>query len=340
LEWLLKDGRWRKAGGGYDDANKFMDSVDLSKFRLVAEKRQAIAKLFKDELDASNRQIAKTMGVDHQTINNDIRGESSPSNARKASDNKGSDSSNGESSPPAPVLSGVEQGARAARVGLADGEARDRVVVALGEDDILENAKKIRTDKAEHRRAELSILQQNAPELPKGKYGTIVIDPPWDMAKIERDIAPNQVAFEYPTMSEDELRDFDVPSIADDNCHVFCWTTQKFLPAALRLIEHWDFRYVLTMVWHKPGGFQPFGLPQYNCEFVLYGRRGTPSFIDTKDFPTCFQAPRREHSRKPEEFYATIKRVTSAPRIDVFSREARDGFDQFGNEADKFVEVV
>ena len=37
---------------------------------------------------------------------------------------------------------------------------------------------------------------------------TIVLDPPWPMAKIERDVRPNQVAFDYPTMSEDELRKF------------------------------------------------------------------------------------------------------------------------------------
>ena len=34
---------------------------------------------------------------------------------------------------------------------------------------------------------------------PQGKYRTIVIDPPWDMEKIQRDLAPNQVDFDYPT---------------------------------------------------------------------------------------------------------------------------------------------
>ena len=53
------------------------------------------------------------------------------------------------------------------------------------------------------------------------------------------------------------------------------------LPLALRLIEHYGFSYLLTMVWHKPGGFQPFGLPQYNCEFVIYARRGAPSLYRT-----------------------------------------------------------
>jgi N6-adenosine-specific RNA methylase IME4 len=32
--------------------------------------------------------------------------------------------------------------------------------------------------------------------------------------------------------------------------------------------------------------------------------------------------------------------VAAGPRIDVFSREAREGFAQFGNEADKFTEAA
>lgn len=175
------------------------------------------------------------------------------------------------------------------------------------------------------------------PATPSGRYEVIVIDPPWDMQKIERDVRPNQTWFDYPPMSEDELSAFDVASMAADDCHLFCWTTQKFMPVALRLVDAWGFRYVLQFVWHKPGGFQPFGLPQYNCEFALYARKGAPRFSTTKDFNTCFEAPRREHSRKPDFFYDMVRRVTdSRSRIDVFSREAREGFDQFGNETQKF----
>src|ERR1035437_8099189 len=37
-------------------------------------------------------------------------------------------------------------------------------------------------------------------EAPRETFETIVIDPPWPMAKIERDVRPNQVEFDYPTM--------------------------------------------------------------------------------------------------------------------------------------------
>lgn len=190
-------------------------------------------------------------------------------------------------------------------------------------------------------REQLKLAQQR-PKLVVKTYETIVLDPPWPMKKIEREVRPNQVEFDYPTMTEDELRDFrvDFRRMAEDNCHVFMWTTPKFLPMALRLFEEYDIKYVLPMVWHKPGGFQPIGLPQYNAEFVLYGRRGTPKFIDTKAFNICFQAPRQEHSRKPKEFYELLCRVTEGPRIDVFSRECHEGFDQFGNEIGKFGDIT
>lgn len=164
-----------------------------------------------------------------------------------------------------------------------------------------------------------------------GKYDVVVIDPPWPMEKIARDVRPNQHSFDYPTMEEHELAAMELP-MADD-CHVYMWTTHKFLPMALRLLEEWGVRYVMTMVWHKAGGFQPIGLPQYNCEFAIYGRVGTPKFVDTKAFNACFNAPRGDHSEKPEEFYEVIRRVTDGKRIDIFNRREIDGFDVWGNES-------
>jgi N6-adenosine-specific RNA methylase IME4 len=139
-------------------------------------------------------------------------------------------------------------------------------------------------------------------------------------------------------MDEGELREFASPvkAMAADDCHLFMWTTQKHLPLAMQLVELYGFRYMFQMIWHKAGGFQPFGLPQFNAEFVIYGRKGTPKFVDTKGFQTCFNAGRREHSRKPDYFYEMVSLATAGPRIDVFSREPREGFAQFGNETDKF----
>jgi len=164
-----------------------------------------------------------------------------------------------------------------------------------------------------------------------GVYDVIVIDPPWPMKKIERDERPNQSEFDYPTMTEEEMAALELP-VADD-AHIWIWTTHKYLPMAFRLLDKWGLKYVCTFVWHKPGGFQPFGLPQYNAEFALYARKGSPAFVDTKAFPVCFTAPRGAHSEKPDEFYEMIARVTAGRRVDMFGRRKINGFDSWGNES-------
>lgn len=181
--------------------------------------------------------------------------------------------------------------------------------------------------------AELRKLEVEEIEKPTGVFDVIVIDPPWAMQKIEREVAPNQTAFDYPTMSQEELLHLEIP--AADNCHVWLWTTQKFLPDALELLWAWKLKYVCTFVWHKPGGFQPFSLPQYNCEFAIYATKGSPVFVETKAFFTCFNAPRGKHSEKPEEFYDVVRRVTAGRRLDMFNRRKIEGFTGWGKEAAK-----
>lgn len=212
------------------------------------------------------------------------------------------------------------------------GEAQSQVAADYGvsQGRVAQIAKQERQRKENEAKVE-SIAAQEVKGTFDNLYDVLVIDPPWPMEKIDRDCRPNQSAFDYPTMSEDELAEMKLPCKA--NAHVWVWTTHKFLPMTLRLLDAWGLKYVCTFVWHKPGGFQPIGLPQYNCEFAVYCRKGSPKFVDTKAFNACFQAPRTKHSEKPESFYDVLRRVTDGSRIDIFNRREIKGFDSWGNEA-------
>ena len=193
-----------------------------------------------------------------------------------------------------------------------------------------EGREKRKTAKRQKVREQREQLIAKPPELPENNYRTIIVDPPWPMEKIEREVRPNQAGFDYPTMSIEEIAAMELP-IADD-AFVFLWTTQKFLPNAFQIMEAWGLKYRFTMVWHKNGGIQPYNSAQFNCEFVLVGSKGNPIFADPKAFKTAFNAPRQGHSVKPNEFYDLVERVTLSPRLDMFARREIEGFDVWGNE--------
>lgn len=211
-------------------------------------------------------------------------------------------------------------------------------VVEQGDAEVVAQAKKIRERKAEENSHQRAIVKAKKVALPKDRYRCIVIDPPWPMEKIERDVRPNQVGFEYPTMTEEELKAFPLPEMAADDAHLYLWTTHKFLPMALRLAEHWGFRYQCLMTWVKNVGFTPFSW-MYSTEHVLFCRKGSLP-LDRLGLRLDFKAKVREHSRKPEEFYELVRTASPGPRIDVFSRGPREGFKAWGNEAEKFQEVA
>jgi N6-adenosine-specific RNA methylase IME4 len=44
----------------------------------------------------------------------------------------------------------------------------------------------------------------------------------------------------------------------------------------------------------------------------------------------------REHSRKPDDFYAMVDSLCHGRKLDYFSREKREGWEQFGNDIKRF----
>lgn len=207
-------------------------------------------------------------------------------------------------------------------------------LVKKGRKEIIRQAKHRTQQRRQANRAARVATAAKTVEIPRGRYHCLVIDPPWQMEKIERDERPKQVGFDYPTMTEAELLALPVSQLAFRNCHLYLWTTHKHLPVALRLVEAWGFKYECLMTWVKNVGFTPFSWMR-TTEHVLFCRKGKLELAKV-GMRLDFGAKVREHSRKPEVFFELARWASPGPRLEMFAREEHEGFESWGNETDAF----
>ena len=152
----------------------------------------------------------------------------------------------------------------------------------------------------------------------KGKYKTILVDPPWryDTNVLGRTIPT------YATLQVDEM--INIGKYADDNCHLYLWSTNAFIPKACQLLKTWGFEYKTIITWVKPS----IGIGSYfrnSTEHLLFAIKGQLS-TRTRDIPTHFEANRSEHSEKPEESYILIEKASYPPYLELYARKARSGW--------------
>ena len=193
------------------------------------------------------------------------------------------------------------------------------------------------------------LLQKHLLGAGVGKYRTIVADPPWKYGKwgkgssnalyankdfnIETDLP-------YSYMSVDEIKALPIKDLANENCELYLWTTQKYLPDAFEVLKSWGFKYCQTLTWCKtPMGTGQGGVYCPTTEFLLLGRKGKAPKVKRID-TTWWNAKRawKTHSRKPEIFQNIIETVSESPRLEMFARRQREGWDVFGNEVENSIE--
>lgn len=177
------------------------------------------------------------------------------------------------------------------------------------------------------------------------QYATIVADPPWryptslpGFGKKEGDIwkRPGSVV-PYPTMTVAEIIALPVASVAAPDCHLYLWTTNAHLEAAFGVARSWGFKPSITLVWCKaPRGMS--GFPTWNIctEFVLFCRRGTLKPI-TRQPRNWFEWKRGKHSVKPEAFLDMVEATSPGPRLELFARRQRPGWDVWGDEVESSI---
>ncbi len=138
----------------------------------------------------------------------------------------------------------------------------------------------------------------------------------------------------YQTMTLAEIKALDIAALAADSCDLYLWTTQKYLPAAFDVLQEWGFKYCQTLTWcKKPKGTGQGGLYCPTTEFLLLARKGKMPAGKKRQDTTWWEVKRpMRHSKKPEFFQDLIELQSEAPRIELFARREREGWDVWGNE--------
>lgn len=169
----------------------------------------------------------------------------------------------------------------------------------------------------------------------KKKYQCILSDPPW----LERGGGVRGAQTKYPLLPTPEIIRvmYQCPLWnPHENCLHWMWVTNNFLEDGLFVMKALGFKYITNFIWAKDRvGTGQRSRSQH--EIMLLGRRGRVPIPKPKDRQSTVLAgkllPRTpRHSEKPPEGYRTIEKSCKGPRLELFARSGRRGWDSWGNE--------
>ena len=157
-------------------------------------------------------------------------------------------------------------------------------------------------------------------------------DPPWryELSPCESRAIENQ----YPTMTLEEIKELQVQDITTKDAILFMWTTATHIQDAFEVIEAWGFEYKSMAIWDK----EIIGLGFYfrqQHEILLVATKGNFPTPAPENRPSSIIRERRNtHSQKPQISYEIIEQMyPDIPKIELFSRNKREGWDNWGNQS-------
>jgi N6-adenosine-specific RNA methylase IME4 len=163
-------------------------------------------------------------------------------------------------------------------------------------------------------------------KMPTGSFDVIYADPPWQYSNSGFSMSAEQ---QYPTMNIDDLCSMDIPS--KDNAVLFLWVTNPLLEDAMKLVKAWGFEYKTNIVWIKEkhtAGFYVFG--QHELLFICVKGEMVPYGEKVK---SIINGVNKIHSKKPNEVYGIIESMyPDAQYLEMFARQAKEGWSAFGNQ--------
>lgn len=173
-----------------------------------------------------------------------------------------------------------------------------------------------------------------------GGFDLISVDPPWTFNSNSVLNPGKNPRRHYHTAPLDWIKALPIRELAAPDSLIWLWATNPLLDRAFEVLQAWDVRFCTAGHWAKTtkSGGLAFG-----TGFVLRGA-GEPFLIakigrpaTSRSVRSVILGARREHSRKPVEAFAAQRQLMpSARRIEVFAREAQEGFARWGDETEKF----
>jgi N6-adenosine-specific RNA methylase IME4/transposase len=289
---------------------------------LVEQRNEIIRAMRADGMN--QRQIAQAVEVSLGTVSNVLAlvgdENSSPTNLIEGADGKFRPSAYAPRAEPPPSLF-VPGGA----VTLDSVAAQTQVKQERQE---IRDARRVeRVDKIN------AISRGNAPLATVTSYPVIYADPPWRYEHSRTD--NRQIENHYPTMDLTQICALPVGEVAAPDAVLFLWATSPKLAESMQVIDAWGFTYRTCMVWDK----EVIGMGYYarqQHELLLIATRGNLPTPEPANRPPSVVRVRRptEHSEKPTEFYALIESMyPEYARIELFARNARQGWAVWGNQA-------
>ena len=180
-------------------------------------------------------------------------------------------------------------------------------------------------------------------------FRCVVADPAWQFD----DKLPGNgrgAAKHYDVVDAATMARYGLPPIASD-AHLFLWRVSAMQQEALDLAKAWGFTVKSELVWLKrtKTGKRHFGMGRHVrlehevCLICTRGRgagvlnRSTRSTFVTELYLDdegggSFEAAVGRHSEKPDAFFEIVENLVPGPRLELFARKARPGWDCVGNE--------
>jgi N6-adenosine-specific RNA methylase IME4 len=179
------------------------------------------------------------------------------------------------------------------------------------------------------------------------QFGAILIDPPWRFTNRTGKMAPEHRRLRrYPTMDFNEIAALPVVDLALPQSHLYLWCPNALLLEALTIMKTWGFVYKTNLVWYKvrkDGGPDGRGVGFYFrnvTELLLFGVRGKLRTLKPgRTQVNVIVTRKEEHSRKPEAAYEIIEACSPGPFVELFARQRRSGWEQWGDQVDTYVET-